>query len=416
MANSVSSFVIPNEEPPVVEAHASRFTPKFHRCLGHVRAANAKRGTTYEEYGVCTASIGYAGSYTAGHRRGARTPAGRARKMREYNTCHDPEDGRFCSGDQRGSQHPQTQTAAFRRWFEGSVVTNPDGSPKVLYHATNWDVEEFRPFTHVGTAQAANDRYAALIAMDDWINGTTGSNRRPTDYRMYPVYVAMKNPLRMPDLASIDSSSGRLLAEIQEEMDDPDYDGSGHGYPRGWEGEEAIATTLLEMGIFTIDDFEEARSNRKALLKLRRMGYDGIVYQNDVEDPGSDSYIVFSPRQIKSVSGSKGTFSRRRRISESALRESHQQRMAERFGVTQFEFPSPDSTIRHMGYSPSRRKWYGWSHRAVAGFGVGSTVRKGDVIADTSEFAGPTSLPVGFTAKTLADARRMAAAFAMAVA
>lgn len=78
MANSHSSFVIPNHE-------SSRFTDKFHRCLGHVRTANAKRGTDYEPYGVCTASIGYAGSYTPSHRRGARTPAGRARRMRESN-------------------------------------------------------------------------------------------------------------------------------------------------------------------------------------------------------------------------------------------------------------------------------------------------------------------------------------------
>lgn len=76
MANSNSSFVTPNHE-------SSRFTDKFHRCLGHVRSANAKRGTDYEPYGVCTASIGYSGSYTPSHRRGARTPAGRARKMQE---------------------------------------------------------------------------------------------------------------------------------------------------------------------------------------------------------------------------------------------------------------------------------------------------------------------------------------------
>lgn len=77
MANSYSSgFVTPN-----VEA-ASRFTPKFQRCIGHVTAANAKRGTDYQPYGVCTASIGYSGSYTPGHRRGARTPGGRSKRMR----------------------------------------------------------------------------------------------------------------------------------------------------------------------------------------------------------------------------------------------------------------------------------------------------------------------------------------------
>ena len=30
-----------------------------------------------------------------------------------------------------------TDTAAFRRWFGNSVVVNPDGTPKVVYHGTN---------------------------------------------------------------------------------------------------------------------------------------------------------------------------------------------------------------------------------------------------------------------------------------
>lgn len=377
MANSHSSFVTPNHE-------SSRFTDKFHRCLGHVRTANAKRGTDYEPYGVCTASIGYVGSYKAGHRRGARTPAGRARRMREFNSCHSPEDGRFCS-DPGVGRRVQTQSPEFRQWFKGSVLINRDGSPMVLYHATNHDISAFRPFTHVGTAEAANDRYRSLVRLDDQINTTTGSYRRPVNYRTYPVYVHMTNPLRMPDLAGI-SESGEALSDFLGHEEEASA--------RGWEGEEAIATTLLEMGVFTIDDFEDARSNYKALKRLRRMGYDGIVYENVVEDKGSDSYIVFSPRQIKSASGNSGRFSRRRNLSESRAS------MTERFGVTEFE---PGA----IGFSPAQQKWYGWSHRAVAGFGVGSKVRRGDVIA--------TDFPVGFTATSLADAKRMAVAFAKGV-
>lgn len=32
-----------------------------------------------------------------------------------------------------------------------------------------------------------------------------------------------------------------------------------------------------------------------------------------------------------------------------------------------------------VGFSLLHKKWFGWSHRAVAGFGVGSTCKKGDV-------------------------------------
>lgn len=96
------------------------------------------------------------------------------------------------------------------------------------------------------------------------------------------------------------------------------------------------------------------------------------------------------------------------------LREG-QKELALKYGIETFDFPTPDSEIRHIGYAPKSKKWYGWSHRAVFGFTVGDTVKKGDVIANTSEYSGRLALPIGFTAKTMADAKRMAAAFAIAV-
>ena len=40
-------------------------------------------------------------------------------------------------------------------------------------------------------------------------------------------------------------------------------------------------------------------------------------------------------------------------------------------GITDF--------LQHgVGFSPSENKWYGWSHRAIYGFTIGSTCSKGD--------------------------------------
>ena len=33
----------------------------------------------------------------------------------------------------------------------------------------------------------------------------------------------------------------------------------------------------------------------------------------------------------------------------------------------------------NMGFNPLEQKWYGWSHRAIYGFGIGSTCKRGDV-------------------------------------
>ena len=76
-----------------------------------------------------------------------------------------------------------------------------------------------------------------------------------------------------------------------------------------------------------------------------------------------------------------------------------------------------------IGYSPEENKWYGWSHRAIHGFTIGDVVKEGDLTNDSGlvEEYGVQhpeedySLPVGFKALTLNDAKRMAIAFACAV-
>lgn len=107
----------------------------------------------------------------------------------------------------------------------------------------------------------------------------------------------------------------------------------------------------------------------------------------------------------------------------SAARESHMPRAAEsliktlgqkelraKYGITEF---GPGS----IGFAPADEKWYGWSHRAIWGFGVGDIVKKGDVLAEDSEFRDPNAqaFPIGFKAKSLDDARDMATAFALSV-
>ncbi len=73
-----------------------------------------------------------------------------------------------------------------------------------------------------------------------------------------------------------------------------------------------------------------------------------------------------------------------------------------------------------IGYSKKRRKWYGWSHRGIHGFRTGDIVKEGDLTTSsgyTKEYINEhpesdLSLPIGFKAKTISDAKRMAIAFA----
>ena len=76
-----------------------------------------------------------------------------------------------------------------------------------------------------------------------------------------------------------------------------------------------------------------------------------------------------------------------------------------------------------IGFCEQEQKWYGWSHRAVCGFGIDDVVKEGDCCASsgwTDEYLAEhpekdQSLPVGFRAKTLGDCKKMAIAFAESV-
>lgn len=81
-----------------------------------------------------------------------------------------------------------------------------------------------------------------------------------------------------------------------------------------------------------------------------------------------------------------------------------------------------NNNVCSIGKSEKDGKWYGWSHRAVYGFQIGDTVKKGDCCAEsgwTKEYLkdhpDPYVLPLGFTAKTESDCKKMAIAFAHGV-
>ena len=87
------------------------------------------------------------------------------------------------------------------------------------------------------------------------------------------------------------------------------------------------------------------------------------------------------------------------------------------------EKTDPSHNVCSIGLSEQEQKWYGWSHRAIFGFSIGSMVQEGDCCASSGwvdEYLAEhpeadRSLPVGFTAHSLEDAKRMAIAFSESV-
>lgn len=97
--------------------------------------------------------------------------------------------------------------------------------------------------------------------------------------------------------------------------------------------------------------------------------------------------------------------------------------LVRKYGITKFETYN-NNNVCSIGFNEKENRWYGWSHRAIHSFGVGDEVKEHD-LTNTSGYIDSyikehpekdLSLPVGFKAKNLEDAKRMAIAFADAVA
>lgn len=95
-------------------------------------------------------------------------------------------------------------------------------------------------------------------------------------------------------------------------------------------------------------------------------------------------------------------------------------RLYNKFGIVP-ELASPSHNICSIGFCESKQEWYGWSHRAICGFGIDHIVKDGDCAAESGqtdeylEMRPSRALPVGFTAETLDDAKLVAIAFAASV-
>ena len=93
-----------------------------------------------------------------------------------------------------------------------------------------------------------------------------------------------------------------------------------------------------------------------------------------------------------------------------------------KMGIKPEIYTNQDRTCS-IGFCKKENKWYGWSHRAMYGFTIGDKVKKGDCTASSGYIdeyikehpEADLSLPIGFTAKTMNDAKRMAIAFADSV-
>lgn len=185
----------------------------------------------------------------------------------------------------------QEDTPAFKQWFGdwrrnptgASKVVGEDGRPLVVYHGTAADVD-FDEFAVGSSGFRGRGIYATdtPIVAEEFANIDAVYKARPGQPRIMPVYLDIKNPAVFSDAAAFQREAEDFVGGPEAAMIEPLMG-------RTFGAQEAYSRALQEQG------------------------HDGIIIENAAE-PGLAGgvewreYVAFTPRQVKSATGNRGTF------------------------------------------------------------------------------------------------------------
>lgn len=170
-------------------------------------------------------------------------------------------------------------------------------------------IGKFKPFSHFGSEQAANDRLQFLTANDPRFKGQT------TGY-LYKLDLGINSPATVRDYPSLqDPSTGRMdkiIAWVNDLIKDPRVKSYVWNYkdPQGRPQQKTGVDRLkgIQYGAKT-GHWREWESPAVFLGRfvqaLRDMGIDGFVYKNQVEHKGELSYIAFDPDSVRVIGRAK---------------------------------------------------------------------------------------------------------------
>ena len=205
---------------------------------------------------------------------------------------------------------------AFKAAFPDTKVVDENGDPKIMYHAGTFGVKNGRTvpngWMHFGTKKAALDRFVGKV--NSWFYVVDGSKQRPDGKYVWDIDDFVYT-------VGEDSPEGKLYEKLRSEQ--PGYDTP---YEALMAGEDALGILRPEYKEI-VDGIRNGEINDSA---WREMDYaltpvylnitnpervedqgdewdyidydrsaDGLVYENEYEDEGSDSYIAFRPSQVK---------------------------------------------------------------------------------------------------------------------
>lgn len=223
----------------------------------------------------------------------------------------------------------QTETPEFKRWFGKSTIVNEDGSPKVMYHGTARDIDAFRAKQAGAIFVTDSPRFAEAFADSSvaWMAENYKDILTPDqiDTAMLAAELDIKreygdrsaitkrllNHLRSatPSGEALgfftkrmmdEMPSGANLMPLYVKAENPfDYENPAHVQAlddHGLISQPAIA----EIMIGTWSEIEKPYIQDY----LKELGHDGFY----VREGGEKNLAVYSPTQLKSATGNRGTF------------------------------------------------------------------------------------------------------------
>jgi hypothetical protein len=214
-------------------------------------------------------------------------------------------DGKFITdmihtdSDTFNIQQSKTDTPEFKKWFGNSKVVNPDGTPKVMYHGTKQDLDEFKSAYQI--TKEKDSRYGAygLAGIYFTPDPNLASMYARTDFRkrkqqanVLPVYLRMKKPYFYPE-----GKWAQVKAAFLNPIERFKYN-------------REVTKNIREKGFPDSANIKSMQINKEGyrfvriqeVNKLKAKGYDGII------SPDGQMFIVFDGNQVKSAIGNKGTY------------------------------------------------------------------------------------------------------------
>jgi hypothetical protein len=202
-----------------------------------------------------------------------------------------PEQARQAQaeGDIRFSLRKAPDTPEFKRFFSGSKVVNEDGTPKVMYHGTGKDFNEFKMSADKAHRADMPDGYYFTSDIEDanrYAKMGEGSN-------VMPVYLHIRFPF---DIAGKNKISNEMVMQFRDELrkENPNL-------PFDWVQEKVklFKEKAQRGGSLPFPNISFSTAAKTRVLKAG--GYDGLI-------DGDRVFVAFEPTQIKSAIGNQGTY------------------------------------------------------------------------------------------------------------